>query len=335
MISTSFGDMSRQLMLGRQNGRLKDLMATLSQEMTTGQAADKARHLRGSMAALASLEASLAQVKVRGHIAQNASTILSAQQSVIGDFSARVEGILGDLIRTDLVSDDAAKSRVLAEINEAFSQGIRQLNTSVAGRSLFAGSAGDRPAIAGSDAILEALMADLPMPTDPHALSDFVDDWFGPGSGFDSMGYLGSSQAPEPSELGHGIVVRNDVTAQDHALRTSLASLAKGALFQMALPDAEHAEKRAMLGIVATDLMAAGSAMTDLAARIGMEEEKAAMAASRAEAEQTTLSIARAEILAVDPYDAASQLEQTMAQLDMIYMLTARLSRLSLAEYLR
>ncbi len=335
MISSRFGDMSRQLMFGRQNLHLKTLITTLSEQMTTGKAVDVARHLHGNMSVLAGIEASLTQVKARSYVAQNASTILGAQQSVIGDLSATADKILDDLLRTDLVSDEAARSRRLAEIHDAFSQGIRQLNMTVAGRSLFAGSASEGPAIAAPDVILSALLAELPPLADPYDLSEFVDAWFAPGSGFDAQGYMGSGRTQEPFELGHGIFARIDITAQDHALRRYLASLAKGALFHEAMSGADHPEKRAMLNIVVSDLTITGAAMTDLAARLGMEEGNAALGASRAEAEQTTLMIARADLVAVDPYEAASQLEQTMSQLEMIYTLTSRLSRLSLADYLR
>ena len=41
------------------------------------------------------------------------------------------------------------------------------------------------------------------------------------------------------------------------------------------------------------------------------------------------------EIVAADPFDAATGLQAAEAQLEALYTLTARLSRLSLTEYLR
>ena len=51
--------------------------------------------------------------------------------------------------------------------------------------------------------------------------------------------------------------------------------------------------------------------------------------------EATALGLARADLIAVDGYDAASRLKETETRLQTIYALTARLSELSLANYLR
>ena len=52
-------------------------------------------------------------------------------------------------------------------------------------------------------------------------------------------------------------------------------------------------------------------------------------------AETTSLQIARNGITAVDPYETASRLEATRQQLETLYTLTARISRLSLVDFLR
>ena len=44
--------------------------------------------------------------------------------------------------------------------------------------------------------------------------------------------------------------------------------------------------------------------------------------------------IARLGIVSMDPYDAATALTEAESQLDTLYTVTARLSRLSLANYL-
>ena len=51
-------------------------------------------------------------------------------------------------------------------------------------------------------------------------------------------------------------------------------------------------------------------------------------------AQQTALSLARSNLVAADPYETASALTQTEGNLQTLYALTARLSRLSLTDYL-
>jgi len=58
-------------------------------------------------------------------------------------------------------------------------------------------------------------------------------------------------------------------------------------------------------------------------------------ATARNTAESSALELARAELIAIDPYKAATDLTSVQTQLETLYALTARLSRLSLVEYLR
>ena len=78
-------------------------------------------------------------------------------------------------------------------------------------------------------------------------------------------------------------------------------------------------------------------AATGLIARqadLGLLQETAERATARNAAETTALSLARSDILSADPYETASALTQAEASLQNLYALTARLSRLSLTDYL-
>lgn len=335
MIPNTFGDMTRQLFLGRQSADLKGRQTVLAHEMTHGQAYDKANKLEGRLSILAGLEQSHDRAETRQTNAQTVLQLLETQQSVVSGLASISDRALAMVVPSIESGNELAFDRSLAEGRESFAEAIGLLNTRLAGRSLFAGSAGGEPAVADAAQILDALVADAPTPMTAEDLSAFVDDWFGPGGGFDTAGYLGSAGVPAPIQLGQGRTIRLDVTAQDPALRQTLAALAKSALFEKLVPNATANEKRSVLERSRAALSGATNVLVDLGARLGSEEEKAATAKIRAESEKTSLSIARAELLSSDPYEAASRLEQNITLLDTIHALTARLSRLSLANYLR
>lgn len=335
MIPTTFGDMTQSLSFGRHNARLKSTLTTLSQEMTTGQARDKVRHLGGNVTALAAMEKSLELATDRKGLAQTTAALLAGKQSIVLDISHRTEQVALEAMRLELDTDPAAIKRTMDSFADAFSGVVRSLNTRFGERTLFAGTRGDGPALAQPEAILDALVSDLPVPLDPSALSGLVEAWFAPASGFDSLAYLGGAPVPAPIDLGHGAEINLTATAQDSAVRKTLAALATGAVLTRELPGLGPAEHRAIIHQSSLPLKSASQGLLDLSARLGVAEERAATASSRAEAERTSLSIALTELLAVDPYESASKLEQVMSQLDMIYAITARLSRLSLADYLR
>jgi flagellar hook-associated protein 3 FlgL len=83
------------------------------------------------------------------------------------------------------------------------------------------------------------------------------------------------------------------------------------------------------------ELLRTEDARITLAARIGSVEAQVEAAQSRNGAEETALGILRSDIGAVDPYEAATRLEAARAQLESLYLITARVSRLSLVEFLR
>lgn len=335
MIPSTYGDMSRHLALGRHSARLKADVSSLSKEITTGLVGDKARHLNGKLSFLAGIEQRIEFATARKSIAQNSANLLATQQSALAGISARSESVYLELLQTPPGENYAQLDRQINALDAAFVDAVKLLNTSFAGRSIFAGVAGDRPALAPAQDILQALAADLSPGLDGAGLSAEIDAWFAEGGGFDTAGYLGGDAVPEALNVGEGLEISFEITAQASPIRQTLAGLAKGAVLATGVFDGAPAEKLDALRAAASTLAASNTGLIDLAAQVGVQEERAARAVSAAEAEQTAMSIARTELVSADPYETATKLEQAMSQLELIYSLTARLSRLTLADYLR
>ena len=66
-----------------------------------------------------------------------------------------------------------------------------------------------------------------------------------------------------------------------------------------------------------------------------MAEAQIDAAQARNANESFALQIARNDLVSADPYETASKLQETEAQLEMIYTITARMTRLSLLDYMR
>ncbi|PQO24558.1 flagellar biosynthesis protein FlgL, partial [Rhodobacteraceae bacterium WD3A24] len=80
---------------------------------------------------------------------------------------------------------------------------------------------------------------------------------------------------------------------------------------------------------------AGGPALGALEGRVGAAEARVERAAARNSAEATAMESARNDLVGRDPFETASALQETTARLEKIYTVTARLSRLSLLEFLR
>lgn len=108
-----------------------------------------------------------------------------------------------------------------------------------------------------------------------------------------------------------------------------VALLDRGAL-------ASQIDERAAAGRAAANQLYASSEPRQLlAARIGSTQELIANTKAKNEAEKTTLSLTRADLVGIDFYDTSVRIKDLEARLDSFYTLTARLSQLRLTDYLR
>jgi flagellar hook-associated protein 3 FlgL len=235
----------------------------------------------------------------------------------------------------------AASSGNSAErVGSAAQEAVMRLNTVVAGlntrfgdRTLFAGAAPNKPAMIGSEALLDLLQGVVAGATGFLDAETMLDDWFADPGGFEALAYLGG---PAPSAVGiaAGETARLDVTAMDPAIRDMLKTLALPALITRGLLAGQPVAQAELAQRAGEQLMEGQSALADLRARLGTTEAQMGTAMTRNSAEASALEIARAELIGIDPFDTATRLEATQNRLETLYALTARMQRLHLVDYL-
>ncbi|HMO72969.1 MAG TPA: flagellin, partial [Paracoccaceae bacterium] len=219
------------------------------------------------------------------------------------------------------------------EATSAFEAAVAALNTRLGDRSLFAGVATDGPALAPARDILDAIALAAAAETTAAGVEAAVGAWFADPAGFAAQFLGGAPRAP--LLLSSEDTATLAVTALDPALRDTLASLALGALIDRGTPPLPDAERGALAQRAGERLLAGQTARAELQAAVGTQEGRIAAAARRNTAETAALEIARAGLLSVDPADTATRLQATQTQLETLYAVTVRLSRLSLADFLR
>lgn len=74
--------------------------------------------------------------------------------------------------------------------------------------------------------------------------------------------------------------------------------------------------------------------MVETRAGLGAVENRIEEATARNSAERTATSMARLELVGADQFETATRYENTRAQLESLYAITVRSSRLSLVEYM-
>jgi flagellar hook-associated protein 3 FlgL len=333
MTRLSLGDASLTNILARAGADLRGQVQRASQEVATGQLADLGRSLRGDLAPVLAVDASLARLQAFGRAATDAATQTAAQQSAIEGLSTLATDLTTTLLTARDYMTPAQVNASAADARARLSSAIGLVNTQAGGRAVFSGAATDTLPLGSADDLLLALEGAAAGATTASQVAAAVTAWFTSPTGYSAFYQGGAPLTPAP--VAPGEVADLATTAQDPAMRDTLAGLAMAALIDRGMLSGNPEERAQLAKAAGQALLATGDARVALSARIGTVEAQIEDARSRNGAEETALGILRAEIATADPYEAATRLQTAESQLESLYLVTARVSRLSLVEFLR
>ncbi|MFN3644666.1 MAG: flagellin [Gemmobacter sp.] len=331
----SIGDLARGLALQRQTGALKRDVQRLTAELASGRTADPARRVGADVSIIAGLDNALARLAGTRAALAEADRTTAAMQGALASLGTAAEGVFGQIASLGPDPGENAVARAAQEASDRFVAALGAINARDAGRALFAGAALDGAAVTDAASIFAAVQAAVALSgaTTAEGIADAVADWFDAPAGYAASAYLGSDVPRGPLPAGAGGPISLDLDARDPAFRRTLAGLAMAAL--AGAPPAAGATGAALLTRAATALAEAAASRADAAGRLGRIEARIAEATGASAAEANTLDIARAQLLEADPFATATALEAAQRQIETLYAVTARVSRLSLADFLR
>lgn len=336
MSYVSVGDLALTFQNRRHNVQIKSDLARLSQELASGKKADISTISGGDFAPIVGLERSLRANAAYATSTAEAGVFASRMQASLEMVEANSTELGPALIMASNSENSMLIQTTTADAKVKFEAVISAFNTQVAGRYAFSGTATDRPAIADADTILVALQTAIASETTASGVEAAVDAWFDtPAGGFETVGYTGSPNGLEPFRLSDSDTVRIDLTAADPGIRSVLKSFAMAALIGNGALSGNIVEQTALTRTTGERLLGADLSLAVVRAKVGSSEARIDNAAARNIAEESSLEIARTELTAIDPYRAATEIEAVKTQLETLYTLTVRMSRLSLSEYLR
>lgn len=333
MTRISVGDASLTSILKRQGAFLKAEVQRTSAEMVTGKRGDVGAAVRGDFSPLAGIDSSLARLSGHRAAISEAALFLQTMQNTISAFTKMAGDASSVLLKSVDFLTPAQVDSAAADARGKLGTAMAALNIHVSGRSLFSGVATDTPPLGTADDLLAAIEATLVGATTANDVDSAVRAWFAGPAGYDAFYQGGVDLGPIP--IGDGEAADMSVTALAPAFRDTLAGLAQAALLDRGLFSGQPAARAELSQKAGLALYVGEEGRALLAARVGVVEAQIESARTRNSAEETSLRIARTEIASVDPYEASTRLQEVQAQLESLYLITSRVSRLNLAEYLR
>lgn len=298
----------------------------VSQESVTGQYADLTKHLGGRIGDAMVSNKALSDIEnQRGLLGIREARLDLTQKSLAG-VQERISGLevqmlsalsMGDLPGQNLVSGDAK-----AALSDIFSA----LNGRHGDRFLFSGDETATQPFTNIDQLLTDMRQIALTAADTADFETQLDDYFqSPTGGWLTSVYAGSSTSSDA----------DGVTATDPAIVEIISGLAVMAISgtddNLPLLRQNPDIVRASAERLGTGTMA----IVNLRADVGIIQERVAKAQETLDTEETILNSVYNNIVGRDQYDAASELKQLEASLEAAYVLTSRLSNLSLLNFLR
>lgn len=336
MALIGLGDMAQTFLLRQMTTGMKHDARIAAQELTTGHSADIGRKLRGDMTGLSAIHASLSRLQGYRVATDNAALTANAMQATLGNIDNLTEGVGVALVNSGMSENPNTLTSMVSDAARRFDAVLSALNSTTAGRTLFAGVQSDGLAMADSGSILTALEAHITSSGAATAADIAAETavWFQSPGGFATQVYLGGAGNTSLA-ISADDKVDLSITAADPALRDTIQALALVALIDRGnvVPDTDTALNLAQAA--GTILLQSNSDRAILAGKLGLAQGRIDQAQTRNLAEGAALQMAQADLVAIDPFEAATRMEAAQSQLETLYAITARLSRLSLVDFLR
>ncbi|MGX0875817.1 flagellar hook-associated protein 3 FlgL [Roseovarius sp. MBR-154] len=333
MTMQSIGDLAQNFTLRRQSVEINRQMDRLTRELSTGRAADISAHLSGNLVQLDEIERALSVQTALRDAARGAATDAAVMQLSLERIQDSTTSLASTAILVGADAGNSAISTLATEARGALDSIVSSLNGSSAGRSLFAGNRVAQPPLNSADLLLDQLRIALSGATSPTEMRHRLDTFFdAPDGPFVTSIYQGGSADLSAIALGSGESVRLSIRADDPVLRTQIKEVALSAILDdgVVAPGLRNELARS----AGENLLGSQDDLTRLRADLGFAEERVAQAESRISAEISSLGIARNSLTSVDAFATANELQQVQFQLEALYTLTARASRLSLVNFL-
>lgn len=336
MTMTSIGDLSQYFVSRQHNVMLKERMNALTQEVSTGKAADMTAHLGADRARLADVDRQLSIMKGYEDATRDIGQSLATMQVVLDNIE-NVRARLAD--QTLKITPASAQSQTTSASDaavSAFGDIVNGLNARFGGNALFAGTATNQPALADPDVMLASIRMALVGAVTATDVTTALDIWFDdPAGGFATLGYQGDTGAPLERSIDTGSGVTVTARADNGALRSLLKSVAQAAMAADATLALPNSTTTLLLEQASTALLSVADPLTDVRADLGLAEERVEAARAKHAAGRAAFGIIRNDLTQIDIYEGSTALTEVQTQLETHYTLTARLSNLSLTEYLR
>lgn len=328
------GDLARQLVLSSHHATLKSNLDTLAVEVATGVTTDASTHLGGDTSVLLSVNRTLE--KLDGYRTNIVETgyLTDTMQTSLELIQTSTQTTAQTLINAEMTPNTSILDNLVDDAVNSLNIFMGEMNRSVAGRFLFSGTASNTEAVYSAEELIADATIFLAGATSAEDVFTGLDLFFSDGGFFDTTSYSGSDNTLEPVAISDTDSVEIEVIATDSRLKEVLKPLVAAAISMDTSFGFNLNTTIDILRATGTNLFDAQSDLTTVRAEIGLMENRIENASVRNEFEISSTNLSKLDLIAVDAYESSVNYESTSIQLESLFAITARSSRLTLVNYL-
>lgn len=330
---TSIGDMAYSLMLSSRSTALKQTISTLTQELSSGQITNVTERVGGDYSYLIDIDRNLSRLHGYSVATSEASIFMQAAQHNLTRLSDETATLGADLLATTPAYIASVREHNANMARDKLDAVLGSLNGTIAGQSLFSGVDTDVAPLEDANTLLTNLHTAISGQTTAATVRQAAVNWFSNPAGFEAVMYAGSTTTIAPVEIGPGQQVSMPITANDDAFRDLIMNVALAALATDPILGLSASTQNDIMLTSAEDMIATQDRMAAIQADLGFAQSRVDEATARNEAARTGLELSRNTLLEADPFETATRLEDVQFQLESLFAVTVRNSRLSLLSF--
>ena len=320
----------------RTTAQIRARMETVATEAVTGLKSDVKLATQGQLGDAHLMRKALMDLDQATRINALTGTRLDLISGAVTGSREAIGGLDTEAIVALRSGGDIGIQTVISDARSALASVMSSLSVKQGSRSLLSGNFSDRAPFAATDALLEDvqnILATVTSVTDAEAALDFY--FNDPAGGFATQIYQGGDDFPPPLQIGNNAVVPLQIKGDAQGFKDIMRGLATLGAAQSFAGGNDPASFEALFEAGSSILATGVSALITLEGEIGVHQESLARASDRFSAEAVVLNSSFQKLLGRDQFEASAELKQLEVQLTASYTLTARLSELTLTNFLR
>ena len=336
MITVGQSDLVSAMNLSGQSLRTKAALAVAGGELSSGTKSNLVEATAGDLGKLFAIDRSISRLRSEADAIQLAGGKSALAQTALGNIHETLVDFGPQLLSAVERGDVQSSGFIAADAQQALGAVISSLNVRYGRHSIFAGAALDQQAVAPVGVIISDISAIVAGATDSTAALIAIDDYFfNPAGGFETNVFLGATEDGPPFRDESGEIIKYAQRADSKEIRSVIRAFAIAVVASDAPNFIGTSDQVDLLREAGNSAISATDDITTLRETLGFAEGGIESAAARNFSMSSVFQLEKSSMVSADPYETATKFEALQVQLETIYTITARLSGLSLTNFLR